>query len=601
MKSIYSGYSPRLPSLIFVFAALTLAVIRLVSAEEFQARLRNGNLVSGRLRGKSARDLTFLVEGKPRSLNGIERIQCPPSSPVLANDRPARVFSLRGGGQITGELLGFTEKQVTLNFQGNPITLPKEAILTIGQPLGEQQVFYEDFNSPKLSSAWKKAGEANLARIGKRAAIQLLPSGSLAYSLEKPLSAARFSAAFFDPGRDSSVKLELQFGERQSATHLTIVLASSEGTYTVEHSPMFRLTKQPLRRNPGWRGLTVLFDETRFQVLIDSHLLAFGRAPQVPLATVRFSSQTSRNAGSKPLPGFWLDDVQLAKLIPQMQAPPPISFHRQAQAILADGDKIFGEVSVINSQQIQLQGAFGETALPWNQLQQVIFAEYNDPLPTEKSSPQGWQAEVTFQRFADHPYQPGDNLSVTLLAADADSLSFHHPWLGNLIMSWDQVDVIELKFFGRSYILCSDAEHLGNQLKPGFRREKPFGTIWQGKFALEQIPSGSSSLHLQVAELEPAGRETPPGSRYLSELRGGFLGTEIFLNGQSLGRLNDRIHRRSLVGSPQSLRLPIPANLLKAGRNTWRIEQTSLTKNSTEYDDCELGPLVLEIEEADSD
>jgi hypothetical protein len=104
-----------------------------------------------------------------------------------------------------------------------------------------------------------------------------------------------------------------------------------------------------------------------------------------------------------------------------------------------------------------------------------------------------------------------------------------------------------------------------------------------------------------VAELEPAGSETPPGSRYLSELRSGFLGTEVFLNGQALGRLNDHISQRSPVQAPRFLRLPIPAKLLKAGKNTWRIEQTSMRTNAAEFDDCEIGPIVLAIEETGSE
>jgi hypothetical protein len=180
---------------------------------------------------------------------------------------------------------------------------------------------------------------------------------------------------------------------------------------------------------------------------------------------------------------------------------------------------------------------------------------------------------------------------------DADSITLHHPLLGTITVPWGEVDFIEPRFFGRAKVLSPDVRHLGNQVQPGFPHEQPLGTAWDGEFLLKNAPAGSAFLRFRAAELEPAGRMTPPGSRYLSELRSGLLGTEVFLNGQSLGRLNDGISRRTPVDSPQSIRLPIPRHLLASGQNWWRIEQTSLGKTHKEFDDCEIGPIVLELEE----
>jgi hypothetical protein len=421
------------------------------------------------------------------------------------------------------------------------------------------------------------------------------------------LAAGRVSVAFCDSllkKENITSGLQLEFGDQQSADTANITVTTSGDFYSVAHSANLRLTRQPSRRVSGWRRLTILFDDTRFQILIDSHLLAFGRPPRFPLKTVRLFAEGSQDSVPSRQTDFWFDDFQVAEMIPRMEEPRLIAFAEQSQVILGNGDGIYGEVREIDSQGVLLNGAFGETALPWSQARRVILAEQNpddDPAVPQQSSPVGWAADVTFARWVDHPYQPGDKLSVTILAADADTLSFSHPWLGKVSIPWEQMDFIQPRFFGRSLVLAPDARHLGNQFQSRFRNSKPQGPAWSGEFVLEDADFGSAFLRLAMAEVEPSGSQTPPGSRYLSELRNGSLGTEVFLNGKSLGRLNDLITRRSPVESPETLQLPIPANVLRTGKNTWRIEQSPLRINSKEFDDCELGPIVLEIEQPEPD
>jgi hypothetical protein len=142
---------------------------------------------------------------------------------------------------------------------------------------------------------------------------------------------------------------------------------------------------------------------------------------------------------------------------------------------------------------------------------------------------------------------------------------------------------------------------LGNQTQPTFLHKDPHGTTWQGEFPLDSVPLGAATLRIKAAELEPSGQETPLGSRHLPELRNGGLGTEFLLNGTSLGRLNDLISRKAHRDAPAEIRVPIPAGLLKAGRNTWAIRQSPLPSRPQEFDDCELGPIVLDIEQTPRD
>ncbi len=572
-----------------------------VLGEEVHARLHHGTHANGHLRGQTAEELRFVVQGKARTLRDFEQIEFPRSSPALKNATPARVFHLVGGETITAELERFADDQMTLLWRGHHISVPKNAVLAIDQLQREVPLLFDDFDAPQLPISWKAIGDVVPARLEERRAIKFLGKSSLTHSLEQPLSESRLSAAFFDPNPGSSsntMGLELHFGDDTTTSTLTIQLASQDEYYGITHPPSLRMSKQPFRRAPGWRCVTVLFDETRFQVLIDSHLLASGRPPLVPLQSFRVFSDPPENLMGKSLKEFWIDSVQLSKGVPDQDLLELFSLDRQCQVLLQSGEWLFGNLLTMSGKQLRVDGAFGELDLPWSQVRRVVFAEDQNKEPSAlegQASPMGWQAGVTFQRFTDHPYQPADRLTATILAANDSSLTLAHPWLGTCEIPQEQVDFIRPKFYGQLHILSPESRHLGNQIKLDFLHKEPPGNQWQGEFLLETIPL-EAVFCISAVELEPAGQGTPPGSRHLPELRNGGLGTEILLNGTSLGRLNDRISRKSNRESPQEIRIKVPANRLKAGKNNWAIRQSSLRNNPIEFDDCELGPIVLEIE-----
>ncbi len=578
-----------------------------------RARLKTGSVLEGRLDGKSARDLAFQTTGKPQPLETIERIDFPRTSPVLQNERPARVFFLRGGGQITGELLKFTKQNLTLKLRGKIFSLPTQAVLAITQPRGEQQLFYEDFESA-LSSDWKTTGIAKPAEMGNRSALEILPGRSLTRTLQEPLTTGRLSLAVYDPGpkTNNHCGVQLQFIKPRQESAVTIHLPSEKGVYTAFAPPQFDLTIQPLRPSRGWQQLTVLWDDTRFQVFLGSHLLGFGRSLDAGLNSIRLFSESgaSQNRNSQTERAGWFDDVQLAGLARQSENVKHLSMEEQGQAVLENGDVIYGRVEDIDSHAVQMRGAFGTAALPWNRLQQVVLG---NAAGGEKSASApdrvltGWHADVQFQRFADHPYRPPDRVAAVLISADAETLTLDHAWLGRFNVPIEQLEELRPRFLGVSRVLTFDVLHLGNQVEPAFRAKQPVGHQYEGEFqfppherppeSFPPPPRGKAFLRLDVAELEPAGPGTPPGSRFLSKLRNGQLGTWVSLNGHSLGRLNAYISQRNTLKPTQSIRLPIPAGVLKAGTNTWRLEQTPLKDKPGEYDDCEIGPVVLEIEQ----
>lgn len=572
-------------------------------SQHYRATLPDGTTQTGQLQGQTADQLVFSTRQKPLRLNAIRRVEFPLGSPAFTAAGPARVFHLRGGETLTGELVQFTMEAVTLRAHGQQFSLPRRAILAIDQLAGERQLFYEDFNGDRLSTKWNTQGSCNPGEIQSRSALQIPPGGHCAYSLPKPIRAGRCSLAFFEPwpNPDScSGGLKLQFKQENTTPSITIHLASKDKFYTVSHSPEFQLTVQRVPRKTGWNSVTVLFDANRFQVLIGPQLLAYGRPTGGVLESVRLFSESWKTSPvpeeKSPVCGF--DDLQITESLSTEERPDSFALDSQSQVLLENGDVLFGELLAVDSRKIRLQGAFGEVSLPWGKVRRVMFGDKDFPAhPITSAKPlAGWQADIEFQRFVDHPAQPGDELTVTILGVDETQVKMQHSLLGQIQVPVGDIRFIEPRYRGTQFVLAPDMAHLGNQVRPTFRHKQPLGSSWHGEFQLEEVPEGPAFLRIQVSDLEPAGKETPLGSRYLSELRSGFLGTSVVLNGKSLGRLNDHISRKKTWDGRQSVRLQVPSNLLRKGKNTWRIEQTSRRDDPKEYDDCEIGPIWLEIE-----
>ncbi len=168
-----------------------------------------------------------------------------------------------------------------------------------------------------------------------------------------------------------------------------------------------------------------------------------------------------------------------------------LSWEKQAQAVLKNGDVIYGRVEDIDSHAVHIEGAFGKAALPWSRLDRLVLgnqASLEKPAVLFRQLT-GWHAEVQFQRYADHPYQPPDEVSAVLTSADADSVTLDHAWLGTIKIPIEQLEYLKPRFLGVSQVLTFDVLHLGNQGKPAFRVQEPIGHQYAGEF---QFPPRSA-------------------------------------------------------------------------------------------------------------
>lgn len=597
------GHHQAMPTRITIALSLLLSIPTNGTAQEYRARLHDGTIKSGQLRGGSARTMAFVTQQKTVGLDAIQRLRFPSSSSIPIVSRPDRVFHLRGGGKVTGKLSKLTDETITLILRQIPVTFPHRMVLAIDQIVGERQLLYEDFNADRLTAQWKSKGQLKPTQLGTRTALLIAPGESCQLQLPSPIRAGQCQVAFFNPGSNRETPFsgwELQFGSGKARQSLTVRLSSSDGVFTISHSPHWRLTTQRVRQTSGWNSATIHFDENRIQVLIGSQLLAYGPPPPGALRSMRlFSEAATTDSAAEGKPSLvWFDDLQITERIANDERPDSFVLDSQSQFVLESGDVIFGELIEVDSHRIQLKGPFGEVTLPWRKVRRVVLAEQEFPAHpvTTETPPTGWQAKIKFQRNVNHPAQPGDELLATILSIQDGQITLIHPLLGTWSLPVAHVGWIEPDFLGTRLVLASDTAHLGNQVRPKFRHKEPLGSSWHGEFELESAPEGAAFVRVHVSDLEPAGKGTPPGSRYLSELRNGFLGTSVVLNGESLGRLNDYISQPKTLRGRQAVRLRVPSRLLRKGKNTWRIEQTSRRDDPQEFDDCEIGPVWLEIE-----
>jgi hypothetical protein len=82
------------------------------------------------------------------------------------------------------------------------------------------------------------------------------------------------------------------------------------------------------------------------------------------------------------------------------------------------------------------------------------------------------------------------------------------------------------------------------------------------------------------------------GSPYSNLVLKGELRTYVALNGKRIDYINRYI--TSTNETPERIRIPIPQNLLKPGKNTIRIEQTGIASDPTWFDDLGILRIALQ-------
>jgi hypothetical protein len=279
--------------------------------------------------------------------------------------------------------------------------------------------------------------------------------------------------------------------------------------------------------------------------------------------------------------------------------------HRVRQAkdsdcvVLNSGDEIYGVVSeTAQAVRIVVSEVDGRSLLI--DRKEVAAVCFEQPETTE--------SRLVTGEFAQIDLVPDASCSIggleerfwirsAIRQATDEGLVTHHPLLGKVTVGWKMIQRITPLFEGSYQLLDAGPRHLGNGYRESFRRVDPEGTELALKFQMknEQLAM-PTFLSADIAELIPSGDGTLKATPFLDEVCAGFLSTEVFLNGELVGLLNDLITIQSPATEPERVRMPLPARLMKAGENVIHIRQTSAIDAAASFDDFELRAIAIEVE-----
>ncbi len=473
--------------------------------------------------------------------------------------------------------------------------VPAVAVETLLVPAGETELLAEPFeNADALSGFIDEAVRSQVtfdrehAASGDRSWKLSSESQPVTVSCPAGLEAARVQF-WFRAGPSSSAstggRIAFTFGEPSDANALVLELDGSRLAVVSRHGRIAQWTRQGVELRSGWHCLTVVLSPQRVLCLVDENLLAAGSGMESPLHSIRL----------EPRGGLWIDDLSISRL-DENASPLAMRLPQGDDAVgTHSGEEFFGRVTRVTPRGITLDGTAGEATVPWSRVATIGFRSPDRPLSGPAAPLDGLVARIEWQPFVDRPQLRANRVTATIVATDRHGLFVSHPFLGEFPVSWRDIGRIEPLFVGRVLVLDARRVHLGESIRADFRRPLPDGTEWRSEFLLAAKPRGDVWLSLNVADLEPSGWDTPAGSAFLKELRAGRLLTEVIVNDQPVGDLNSHLRFRVSPDQPERLLCPLAPDVLRAGTNSVRLRQRPLTEKGSDYDDCELSNLRLEL------
>lgn len=586
-------------------AAVLVALIGLhaamaVAGDGARAITADGTRIEGELQGNAPAALRFQTATAAIPLSDLRRIDFAPRAVEWTDSRPLRRFRLATGETLSGTLDHWTPERTTLIVRGGQrVELPSPTIAAIEMPDGRQETLFESFGTQPADAR---------ATIGKPAepwhgtALNLSRSGpSLTFTPESRCDRGRVSFAFNEPAELSLAwGVELSFDPGDHRPPVRIAVQPMDVSYDVRFTPPAAATVHPLRRMAGWNRLSLQFGDGRVLVSVNGQVLATASAPFGELAEVRLwraAADDGTAATPNGPPGdVWIDDLLAVRFTPEEPRPAVVPLAGCDALQRTNGDVLYGRITHFDPQQTGIRTALGATELPSREVAVIAFAAE----PPTGPAIGGCLCRLEFQPLVQFPAALSDHLLVAIQAVAETGLTADHPFLGRLHIPLEQVRRLRPLFLGRRQLLRASAAHLGNEVRGTFAAPAPDGTRLDGRFVLEAVPRGPVFIRATVAHLSPASPAAPPGTARLGELRSGALLTQLSINGHMVGPLNTELTYRDAPGGWQDVRLRIAPELLRAGEMTWQIEQQPSRNNPHEFDDCEIGPIALEIEASES-
>jgi hypothetical protein len=505
------------------------------------------------------------------------------------------LFQARIGesARISGMLQRITENGIELSvpWQARPVELRRPGVQSLVQRLGEARVLVDSFD--KLDgSTWSIGGKPEIvADAGPTRADRalLLPPGgaSIERRLTEPLAAGRIDLTFRDDGKvhaDQHWTFTLTLRGPNGPASIRIILGWAEDSLAVESPAGPSLAVQRLARAEGWRRLSLRFDADLTEIAVDGKELAHGRGLPGPLESIRIatSGPPSETAGRGGLVG----EVQIARF-----AQPASSLEidpTQDEARLIVGDQLFGAVRQGDSDRIEMIVDDRSTVLDWSDLAGLYLRRF----PADASPVQGALARVEWRASAGDPARDFDFAEGAVTALSNTTLTLATPFAGSLEIPRDRLLRLRVLPPGWRLVIDPAAHHLGDEISttpPFLDPPLPEGGVLERSF---EIPNGLDGPRFLVLDVIQVVGETP-GLPFSEFVRRGELKTFVEINGARFDYLNRYI--RTANETPERIRIPVAAGLLKPGKNQVRIVQTGIANNPTWYDDLGILGVAVEV------
>ena len=193
---------------------------------------------------------------------------------------------------------------------------------------------------------------------------------------------------------------------------------------------------------------------------------------------------------------------------------------------------------------------------------------------------------------------PGDDPSGldfaegALMGQSAGTLAMATPYSGTLTIPRSHLRRLVVLGRGHRLVIDATAHHLGDEISvtpPVLDPPQPEGLTLERTITLERLPDRPAELVLDVVEVVGESGD----SRYAQQVRNGELRTYVEINGRRIDYLNRYIKTRNQT--PERIRIPIPRDLLRQGRNTLRIEVTGTDSEPKLFDDLGILQIALEL------
>lgn len=568
----------------------TAATVRRVEVAERP----DGRRLTGRLSGDPSNGFRFEPDGggAPIALQELARLvfEGPATEPGAKVDAPFQV-ELGRDQRISGRLGAVDEATIRLEEGpgGRPVIIRRDAAVALRQRPGEVQALREGFET--LDPArWRVVGEpetvAEPLREGLKALRLAAGGASVTCRLAEPVGSGRLDLAFFvdeaalAPRAGQRWFVDLMFRAQSGDEAIQALLGWGDEAPGVVSRGGPALRVQRLVLTPGWHTLAVRFHPERTLLIVDGNELAVGQGPGGPLAEIRLATEALDRDDPPAGLAAIVDDLRLARFVEPtgtVEVDPS-----QDEVRLASGDQLFGRLRSAGPDGLVLKVDGRPASLSWAEVAGASFRRG----PATSARLEGDFVRVEWRQAAD---APPDRLEGVIVALDDASLALLTPYCGELAIPRDRL--VSVTPLGRAarIVLDPHAHHLGDQLMPELDPPQPDGPSLEIAFTLEdETAEAGATLLIDAVEVAGAAEGLP----FAPKLKEGELRTDLTINGRAFDTLNRHVATRN--ESPERLRVPVPAGLLKRGPNTLKFVLVG-SKDDPDYLD-DLGILGVQLE-----